>query len=783
MNGLQAYVLGKKYTDETAEEFGALKGASAQIQSIVPITGGNRITFEWVNSAGATRTSTLDVMNGTDGEDAVQIVDIRANASNQILVEMADGTIYTTATIPTVQGEEGKSAYEVAVEQGYVGTEEEWLESLKGEQGDEGFSPEITVEESTSERYVLKITTKDDEFLTPNLKGSGSGSASAMSDLEDVQLTSLTTGQILKWNGSKWVNEDGVEIDSLGDINDVDLTNVQDGQIIAWDNTARKWVNTNRVVNINDLEDVNIGTLSDGQILKYDDTLKKWVNGDAINPTQLSVMVAASTMPQAIVEFVGTTTANYTKGYFYYSQPSVVSGEVVYTWTQIAVQPSNDDYENLQNLPQINNVEVIGSKSLDDLGINGKFQYDVLPTPTVAIASKICQYIGSPTADYRTGYWYQCIYDVTTAGYKWAELNVSGNTALANRIATLETNQGDMSALEVAGVSDLVSAINAINNRGLTSIVYTEPNLVITYADGSTYSFNVRDSILRETQIGELANVNDSTVADGNILQYDSAIIGYKPYDLITRLTNLLQESKDYTDQEIASAVQDDALYVDDKPVCSYDSGEDKYIVVYYQSGVVHTTADTTTRFYYIDANDDPWCTSWFITGDSTVDPVEFSYLLSSVNLDNFVNKTTDVVHTYTEDMLDKTKIPDVAALDALLAIVKTALALKVNIADVIDNLTSSETAKPLSANQGKELKALVDAKQDTMQYATMLPPSSSLAGRIVQYVGVQSQAYKSGSFYKCIYVTADDEWIWQEIAFAPDMVAITTAEVDSMWE
>lgn len=777
-----SYAISKKFTEDTADSLGSLKGAPCIIKSKVAIDGGTRITFSWTGTSGTEQTETVDIMDGADGNDGLGIKSVAINASNHLIVTYDDDTTEDAGEVQTVQGEDGKSAYEVAVEHGYSGTEEEWLESLKGEPGEEGFSPEITVKESTSERYVLTIKTKDDEFDTPNLKGGGSGSASRMSDLEDVQLTSLTTGQILKWNGSKWVNEDGVEIDSLGDINDVDLTNVQDGQIIAWDNTARKWVNTNRVVNINDLVDVNIGTLSDGQILKYDDTLKKWINGNAINPTQLSVMVDAATMPQAIVEFVGTTTANYTKGYFYYSQPSVVSGEVVYTWTQIAVQPSNDNYENLQNLPQINNVEVIGSKSLDDLGINGKFQYDVLPTPTVAIASKICQYIGSPTADFKTGYWYQCIYDVTTAGYKWSELNVSGNTALANRIATLETNQGDMSALEVAGVSDLVSAINAINNRGLTSIVYTEPNLVITYADGSTYSFNVRDSVLRETQIGELANVNDSTVADGNILQYDSAIIGYKPYDLITRLTNLLQESKDYTDQEIASAVQDDALYVDDKPVCSYDSGEDKYIVVYYQSGVVHTTADTTTRFYYIDANDDPWCTSWFITGDSTVDPVEFSYLLSSVNLDNFVNKTTDVVHTYTEDMLDKTKIPDVAALDALLAIVKTALALKVNIADVIDNLTSSETTKPLSANQGKKLKALVDAKQDIMQYATMLAPSSSLAGRIVQYVGVQSQAYKSGSFYKCIYVTADDEWIWQEIAFAPDMVAITAAQVDAMW-
>lgn len=35
-------------------------------------------------------------------------------------------------------GEPGKSAYEIAVENGFEGTESEWLESLKGPQGPEG---------------------------------------------------------------------------------------------------------------------------------------------------------------------------------------------------------------------------------------------------------------------------------------------------------------------------------------------------------------------------------------------------------------------------------------------------------------------------------------------------------------------------------------------------------------------------------------------------------------------------------------------------------------------
>lgn len=47
-------------------------------------------------------------------------------------------------------GVEGKSAYEVAVDNGFEGTEEEWLESLKGKQGDKG--DPFTYEDFTEEQ-------------------------------------------------------------------------------------------------------------------------------------------------------------------------------------------------------------------------------------------------------------------------------------------------------------------------------------------------------------------------------------------------------------------------------------------------------------------------------------------------------------------------------------------------------------------------------------------------------------------------------------------------------
>lgn len=55
----------------------------------------------------------------------------------------------------------GLSAYEVAVKNGYEGTEEEWLNSL---------SVHVEVVSDKEHEYILSITTSDGTFLTPNLK-------------------------------------------------------------------------------------------------------------------------------------------------------------------------------------------------------------------------------------------------------------------------------------------------------------------------------------------------------------------------------------------------------------------------------------------------------------------------------------------------------------------------------------------------------------------------------------------------------------------------------------
>ena len=45
----------------------------------------------------------------------------------------------------TTTGNDGKSAYEIAVDNGFIGTETEWLESLKGSDGKDGATPNLTI--------------------------------------------------------------------------------------------------------------------------------------------------------------------------------------------------------------------------------------------------------------------------------------------------------------------------------------------------------------------------------------------------------------------------------------------------------------------------------------------------------------------------------------------------------------------------------------------------------------------------------------------------------------
>jgi len=73
--------------------------------------------------------------------------------------------------------------------------------------------------------------------------GGGSGGATALNGLNDVTLTSVQTGEVLKWDGSQWSNQSdsGLITVNLAQLQDVNLTGLADGSTLQYDLPSAKW--------------------------------------------------------------------------------------------------------------------------------------------------------------------------------------------------------------------------------------------------------------------------------------------------------------------------------------------------------------------------------------------------------------------------------------------------------------------------------------------------------------------------------------------------------------
>ena len=103
----------------------------------------------------------------------------------------------------------------------------------------------------------------------------GGGGASTLSALSDVTLTTPATGQVIKYDGSAWVNQaddTGTTINAIDDIGDVNI---------------------------------DTGTLANNNILKYDSTANEWKNEPALEGGNLTIGVRSGTALN--IGFTGTT--------------------------------------------------------------------------------------------------------------------------------------------------------------------------------------------------------------------------------------------------------------------------------------------------------------------------------------------------------------------------------------------------------------------------------------------------------------------------------------------
>lgn len=188
-------------------------------------------------------------------------------------------------------------------------------------------------------------------------------------------------------------------------------------------------------------------TLSDGSTIDCGKVL----------PQYDTMPTPSSSNEGQILQYIGTTTSNYTNGYFY----ECINDSGVYKWVEKLVQDSYTKSEigNLNDLPDNtkNIVQNIGNLklSIDQLSASklsktdidnvlsttsenpvqnkvvtdalnnkeNKFRVTLIPIASASDVGKIIQYIGSNTSSLTSGYYYQCV-EVSTGVYNWVQKNV-----------------------------------------------------------------------------------------------------------------------------------------------------------------------------------------------------------------------------------------------------------------------------------------------------------------------------------------------------------------------
>lgn len=121
MKAVDAYILSNQYTDDTANQFGGLKGANCQF-SATETSDGHRNTYTWKNDNDETQTSSYvvkdgakgdkgdtgaagaDGQNGANGADGRGIKSVDINSNNHLIITYDDDTTHDAGTLSSSGG-------------------------------------------------------------------------------------------------------------------------------------------------------------------------------------------------------------------------------------------------------------------------------------------------------------------------------------------------------------------------------------------------------------------------------------------------------------------------------------------------------------------------------------------------------------------------------------------------------------------------------------------------------------------------------------------------------
>ena len=259
-----------------------------------------------------------------------------------------------------------------------------------------------------------------------------------------------------------------------------------------------------------------------------------------------------------------------------------------------------------------------------------------------------------------------------------------------SKVATAYSNATSYTDTECAKKVDKVSG-KGLSTNDFTDELKTKLNNLENYDD---------------TALGNRVTANENAIT---VLNGDTTVNGSVDKKVATCLT----DSKSYTDTSIQNAIKQTAIVCDSKPTLSGN------IITYYQGGVEKTiTSDNKTKFYYTSGGEN-YSTIW-------IEDTEFTDTVASVNFSDYVSKTNDVTSIYNGSDADKTKIPNIGAMDALKALVDTELDEKVNVSDVESSISSSSDNPVKSSALYTEFAKKVDVEQGSSNEGKILQVNSS---------------------------------------------------------
>jgi len=215
-----------------------------------------------------------------------------------------------------------------------------------------------------------------------------------------------------------------------------------------------------------------------------------------------------------------------------------------------------------------------------------------------------------------------------------------------------------------------------------------------------------------KTKLAGLENYDDTALASRvtanedaiDVLNGDATVNG----SVDKKVASCLSDSKSYTDTSVRNAIKQTAISCDAKPTISGT------IITYQKDGNTYNiTSDNKTKFYYTTGGVN-YSTIW-------IDGTEFTDTLASVDFTDYVSKTNDVTSTYTGSDADKTKIPNVGAMDALKALVDADLDDKVDTSDIESAVSSSSDNPVASSALYEEFAKKVDIDQGVLNEGKIL--------------------------------------------------------------